>query len=94
MRLNVPSCCNQSRLLQETRPRSNHHKVASFGLNQINYVEKTNVLILCRTLIDLFCFVQGHSEVGGFWAGSSKDTIRAIQSKAHAISAVFVKLCK
>ena len=31
---------------------------------------------------------------GGFWAGSSKDTIRAIQSKAHAISAVFVKLCK
>ena len=36
----------------------------------------------------------GASEAGGFWAGSSKDTIRAIQSKAHAISAVFVKLCK
>ena len=36
----------------------------------------------------------GGAEAGGFWAGSSKDTIRAIQSKAHAISAVFVKLCK
>jgi hypothetical protein len=30
----------------------------------------------------------------GFLAGNSRDTIRAIQSKAHSISAVFVKLCK
>ncbi len=31
------------------------------------------------------------------WAaagGSSRDTIRAIQSRAHAISAVFAKLCR
>lgn len=34
------------------------------------------------------------SHMGNFWAGNSKDTIRAIQSRAHAISAVFAKLCK
>jgi len=28
------------------------------------------------------------------WSGSSKDTIRAIQTRAHSISAVFAKLCK
>jgi len=32
--------------------------------------------------------------MGNFWAGNSKDTIRAIQSRAHSISAVFAKLCK
>ena len=30
----------------------------------------------------------------GFWAGNSKDTIRAIQGRAHSISAVFAKLCR
>ena len=35
---------------------------------------------------------QAH--MGNFWAGNSKDTIRAIQSRAHSISAVFAKLCK
>lgn len=34
------------------------------------------------------------ANLGNFWAGNSKDTIRAIQSRAHAISAVFAKLCK
>jgi len=34
------------------------------------------------------------THLGNFWAGNSKDTIRAIQSRAHAISAVFAKLCK
>ena len=34
------------------------------------------------------------THMGNFWAGNSKDTIRAIQSRAHAISAVFAKLCK
>ena len=33
-------------------------------------------------------------EEGSFWAGNSKDTIRAIQTRAHAISAVFAKLCR
>ena len=34
------------------------------------------------------------THLGNFWAGNSKDTIRAVQSRAHAISAVFAKLCK
>ncbi|XP_040568026.1 uncharacterized protein [Lepeophtheirus salmonis] len=29
-----------------------------------------------------------------FWAGTSKDTIRAIQARAHSISALFAKLCR
>ena len=31
---------------------------------------------------------------GSFWAGNSKDTIRAIQTRAHSISAAFAKLCR
>lgn len=31
---------------------------------------------------------------GMFWAGNVKDTIRAIQARAHSISAVFAKLCR
>ena len=34
------------------------------------------------------------SEASYMWTGSSKDTIRAIQTRAHSISAVFAKLCK
>ena len=34
------------------------------------------------------------SEASYMWTGTSKDTIRAIQTRAHSISAVFAKLCK
>ena len=34
------------------------------------------------------------SEASYMWTGSSKDTIRAIQTRAHSISEVFAKWCK
>ena len=38
---------------------------------------------------------EEEEESNSFWSGnSSKDTIRAIQSRAHSISAVFAKLCR